>query len=77
MGFRLSLASIRAAINRLLFGGKTAPTVAVASPQVALVTVPVVPEVPHEVAPEMSREPMPDLPPEATPEATAEATAES
>jgi hypothetical protein len=47
--------------------------VAVASPQVALVTVPVVPE----VTPEISREPTPDLPPAVLPEAAAQATAEA
>ncbi|ENO95809.1 heat shock protein DnaJ [Thauera phenylacetica B4P] len=61
------------AINRLFFRGTTAPTVAVASPQVALVTVPVV----HEVTPEISREPTPDLPPAVLPEAAAHATAEA
>lgn len=73
LGFRLSLASIRVAINRLFFRGTTAPTVAVASPQVALVTVPVV----HEVTPEISREPTPDLPPAVLHEAAAHATAEA
>lgn len=73
MGFRLSLASIRAAINRLFFRGESAPTVAVASLQAPSVTVPVVPEVPPEISPE----PTPDLPPQALSEATPEVTPEA
>ena len=62
MGFRLSLARMRSAIARCFFGGKTAPTVAVASPPAAPVTVPVPPEV------------TPELPREVTAEAPAEVT---
>ena len=70
MGFRLSLARMRSAIARCFFGGKTAPTVAVASPPAAPVTVPVPPEVTPEVTPEIT----PELPREVTAEVPAEVT---
>ena len=68
MGFRLSLARIRATIARFFFGGKTA-TVAVAPPRVA--PVPVVPDVPPEMTPEMT----PEVSAEVSAEASAEASA--
>src|SRR5690606_30156678 len=61
---------MRSAIARYFFGGKTAPTVAVASPPAAPVTVPVPPEVTPEVTPEITLE----LPREVTAEAPAEVT---
>ncbi len=61
MGFRLSLASIRAAIIRL-FGGKTASTVSLSPPLAAPVASPRVRAVPPEVLPEVLPEVPPELP---------------
>ncbi|MBP7468325.1 MAG: DnaJ domain-containing protein [Thauera sp.] len=60
MGFRLSLASIRAAIIRL-FGGKTASTVSLSPPLAAPVASPRVRAVPPEVLPEVPPE-LPEVP---------------
>ena len=70
MGFRLSLARMRSAIARCFFGGKTAPTVAVASPPAAPVTVPVPPEVTHEITLELPREVTAEAPAEVPAEVT-------